>query len=1127
MYEFHISRFARDRYEFDRAIYQLSGNVILADFSAARTFSDRMNTRRDLVRFPETAVSPGEIHAMGLIDEILHVLVADFRNRIEPGLMTAAADALREELGVKRFEQVLAAFTGLFPPVAVYRGEQTAEEYLAGENGGIPNFEIALEELLMLRLSNDNPAFARHAELFDDRTLEKQTAYRRMAAGLERFFEDRPGPNGGKETLLDLLRAPARKHPESLTAQLEYLLRTFPTLLEKYQVRILRSLDLMREESRPAFVGPGPVRVMDFARLGPSLEIENFSPDRDWMPRLILIAKNAHVWLDQLSKAHGREIRRLDQVPQEELDEIARRGFTGLWLIGLWERSPASKTIKHLTGNPDAVSSAYSLYDYTIAADLGGDAAYETLRDRAADAGIRLAADMVPNHTGIYSKWILERPDWFVSVDHPPYPAYSFDGPDLSSHPDVGIYLEDHYYSRTDAAVVFKRLDRRSGRTLYIYHGNDGTSMPWNDTAQLDYTNSEVRETVIGTILGVARKFSVIRFDAAMTLAKKHIQRLWFPEPGQGGAIPSRAEHGLTAGAFEERIPNEFWREVVDRVAAEVPDTLLLAEAFWLMEGYFVRTLGMHRVYNSAFMHMLRDEKNAEYRRAIKNTLEFDPQILRRYVNFMNNPDEETAVSQFGKGGKYFGVCVLMATLPGLPMFGHGQVEGFHEKYGMEYQRAYYDETPDTHLIERHRREIFPLLHRRAMFAEVDRFRLYDFRTGDGEVDENVFAYSNVGPGGASLVLCHNRWGDTRGRIRRSTAFAEKTDTGAPRLQTGELAAALDLPDDPAAYVIFRESISGMEFIRSCADLHAEGFTAELAAYDYRVFLDFKLVAENEWSHYRLLTDYLDGRGVTDIETVKQEIVLEPVLAPWKRLFAGDLFDSFITASEARISVQGKPDPSGDFLRALREPVESLLEAAAGFLERPGEIEPIAGEILAGFETALAAGSAAEAVQAQRRGDQAILYCWLAAARFGRLVSDRADYPSVVRGWLDDWLLGRAAREFLARHHPEPDVAYPLTALLAGRRPEDWFLPGAPDTARLWLGDAETARFLNVNRYQEIVWFDSDRLELLCTWIETLNALLENENAAELHSAVLARIRTATQIAAHQVEALLAALEEN
>src|SRR2546426_8010347 len=48
--------------------------------------------------------------------------------------------------------------------------------------------------------------------------------------------------------------------------------------------------------------------------------------------------------------------------------------------------------------------------------------------------------------------------------------------------------------------------------------------------------------------------------------------------------------------------------------------SLLLAEAFWLMEGYFVRTLGMHRVYNSAFMNMMRDEENAQYRLVLKNT---------------------------------------------------------------------------------------------------------------------------------------------------------------------------------------------------------------------------------------------------------------------------------------------------------------------------------------------------------------------------------------------------------------------------------------------------------------------------------------------------------------------------
>ncbi|MBV5336951.1 MAG: hypothetical protein J0653_02880, partial [Deltaproteobacteria bacterium] len=94
-------------------------------------------------------------------------------------------------------------------------------------------------------------------------------------------------------------------------------------------------------------------------------------------------------------------ITRLDQVPDAELDRLASWGFTGLWLIGLWERSVASRRIKELCGNPEAHASAYSLYDYTIAEDLGGEAAFLNLKQRAWQRGIRLASDMVPNHTGI------------------------------------------------------------------------------------------------------------------------------------------------------------------------------------------------------------------------------------------------------------------------------------------------------------------------------------------------------------------------------------------------------------------------------------------------------------------------------------------------------------------------------------------------------------------------------------------------------------------------------------------------------------------------------------------------------------------------------------------------------
>ncbi|MBN1303606.1 MAG: alpha-amylase [Anaerolineales bacterium] len=851
-YEFHISRKSRKKYRFDASLFALDGSVLLADYAAARSFAAKMSTGR------AQPVPASDINAMGLIDESLHFLIRSYE-RHNPGVISRSLDNLSGALGSTPVEKVLLTFTREFPPSAVFDGQAKPVEYLHGHTAGASHRVATLEEILLLHVTHLNPAVKPYQELFDVSPLRQKTIYDRFVRQMESLFEMEPGFGPGGETLLQLLRAPVLASPNSLNGQLEYILRRWGDILgEAFYHRLLRGLDFIQEDMIRQSVPAGRVEVQLPVFQNTEWEYERFSKDWDWMPRLVLMAKNTYVWLDQLSKKYQRHIHRLDHIPNEELDELAGWGITGLWLIGLWERSQASQRIKHWMGNPDAVASAYSLYDYVVASDLGGDDAYYNLRSRAWAHGIRLAADMVPNHMGIDSKWVIEHPDWFLQLSYPPFPNYTFNSGDLSENEHVGIILEDHYYEKSDAAVVFKRYERFTGETRYLYHGNDGTSMPWNDTAQLDYLKPEVREAVIQAILEVARRFPIIRFDAAMTLAKKHIQRLWFPEPGAGGAIPSRSEHGLTQAEFEARIPNEFWREVVDRVAAEVPDTLLLAEAFWMMEGYFVRTLGMHRVYNSAFMHMLRDEDNAKYRQVMKQTLEFDPQILKRYVNFMNNPDEETAADQFGTTEKYFGVCTLMSTLPGLPMFGHGQFEGFREKYGMEFSRAQWDERVDEGLLRGHEYLIFPLLHRRYLFAEVDHFLLFDFFTPDGYVNEDVFAYSNLYGDQRGLVIYHNKHAHTRGWVRNSAAYMDK---GQGELVQRSLAEGLALPKD--GYVIFRDFASGQEFIRSCGGIWEEGLFVMLGEYQSQVFLDWRFVDGEQWEQ---VFWELNGAGVAGIE---------------------------------------------------------------------------------------------------------------------------------------------------------------------------------------------------------------------------------------------------------------------
>ena len=884
--EFHITRKARDKYQFDELLFSYNGNVVFANFQASRNFAHQMNEKRADTSDTTSYIAPGQINALGLIDEIFHLVFNEYYKANGTALRHALYTHLEKSLGKPRLLATLKSFNQQFPPIAVYADEQTIDEYLAESTDGVPNVENTVEELLMTWLTNVNPAANSYRELFDDSLLHKNSAYLQVIDGIQIFFKRQPVFGPENQDLVTMLRTPALVVPTSLTGQLEYIRSNWSELLGSLLYRLLGGLDLLSEEARALLIaagGPGPTQVPEYGKVdawGEKLsEEENFSPDSDWMPKVVMMAKNSFVWLNQLSREFGRQIERMDQIPDETLDQLASWGFTGLWLIGLWERSDASREIKQMCGNPDAVSSAYSLARYQIAERLGGNLSYQNLSHRCAARGIRLASDMVPNHMGIDSNWVYDHPDWFIQSDQSPFPAYTFNGADLSTRPGTSINLEDHYYTRSDAAVVFKHYDHGSGRTRYIYHGNDGTSMPWNDTAQLNYLNPEVREAVIQTILSVARQFPIIRFDAAMTLTKKHYQRLWFPQPGSGGDIPSRAEYAMTREAFDAAMPEEFWREVVQRVADEVPDTLLLAEAFWLMEGYFVRTLGMHRVYNSAFMNMLRNEENEKYRQLIKNTLVYDPEILKRYVNFMNNPDEKTAVEQYGKGDKYFGICALLSTMPGLPMFGHGQIEGYSEKYGMEYYRPYWDETPDQDLIRHHQAVIFPLLHNRKVFANVNRFRLFDFRHAGGAVNENVFAYTNHQDGQSALVVYHNKYAETSGWINSSAPYLVKYGSEG-HLETQNLAEALELNGSYSDLVLFQDQISKRYYLRKLQDIREQGLFFNLGAYSCQVLMNFKIVSG---SYYDQLFQRLNGRGVTDLERAMDELVHEHLLDPLRQ----------------------------------------------------------------------------------------------------------------------------------------------------------------------------------------------------------------------------------------------------
>ena len=191
MSEIHVSRPARDTYQFDEGLYSATGRAAVADYPAARRFAEVMSAHRT---WP---VPASDINAMGLLDEAFQILIRQYESQT-PGVFQRGLDWLEPQVGTNALENTFFRYLEEFPPLAVYRGEMWVEQYLAltpgpspkgggeyaplplGEGIGVRGSgmrENSLREILLLYITNLNPAVRPYQELHDDESLEKTSAY--------------------------------------------------------------------------------------------------------------------------------------------------------------------------------------------------------------------------------------------------------------------------------------------------------------------------------------------------------------------------------------------------------------------------------------------------------------------------------------------------------------------------------------------------------------------------------------------------------------------------------------------------------------------------------------------------------------------------------------------------------------------------------------------------------------------------------------------------------------------------------------------------------------------------------------------------------------------------------------
>jgi hypothetical protein len=341
---------------------------------------------------------------------------------------------------------------------------------------------------------------------------------------------------------------------------------------------------------------------------------------------------NTLVWLFELGEKTGCSVN-LGSVPSSEWDRIAGYGFDAVWLMGVWQRSPASIAMANRDDSlldefrrsladfqpQDNIGSAYSVRRYDVDQRLGASEGLAAARGELAKRGIRLILDFVPNHLALDHPWVTEHPEYFIQ------------GNPQDAKDDPQSFVEVN-------GKVFA-----CGRDPYF--------PAWQDALQLNAFHPELRQATVETVANIAGQCDGVRCDMAMLLLNSIFARTW----------------GSRAGL---KPTTEYWADLIAAVKKSSPEFLFIAEAYWNRE-WELQQQGFDYCYDKRLYDHLIHGNTAEVRSHLSADIEYQAKLLR----FIENHDEQRAAAAF-PFPKERAAAVAMATLPGARLFHEGQLPG-------------------------------------------------------------------------------------------------------------------------------------------------------------------------------------------------------------------------------------------------------------------------------------------------------------------------------------------------------------------------------------------------------------------------------------------------------------------
>lgn len=352
---------------------------------------------------------------------------------------------------------------------------------------------------------------------------------------------------------------------------------------------------------------------------------------------------NTRVWIKRFSQAA-----KLDEVPDEYWHELKSLGFEYIWLMGVWEinKNTIDKycfeegLIKEYNEalpdwkREDVIGSPFSIEDYKVSEDLGGEESLLNLKEKLNLLGMKLILDFIPNHFSAESYLLKEKPEIFLrGTDE-----------DFKTGRELFFIKGDHIFA----------------------HGKDPYYPSWKDTVQVNYFSEHARKFMMQSLLNVSKLCDGVRCDMAMLIVNSIFRETWFEI--------------LKGKEFRE--PGvEFWRFAINEIKERDYDFLFIAETYWNME-WQLQQLGFDFTYDKSLLDRLRVNDVEE----IKNHLSADDDFQKKSVRFIENHDESRAAVELGIE-KSKTAAVIMSSLTGMKLYYDGQLEGKEIKLPVQLGR--------------------------------------------------------------------------------------------------------------------------------------------------------------------------------------------------------------------------------------------------------------------------------------------------------------------------------------------------------------------------------------------------------------------------------------------------------